>query len=150
MGVGTAGMEKNETWGFPGGTGSKKPACQCRRCKRRGFNPWVRRIPWRRAWPRTPVFLSGKSHGQRSLAGYSPWGRKESDTSLGFSRQEYWSGLPCPPPRDLPDPGIEATSLVAPALQAGSLPLSHQQKPQEGCLGAQDGHSQTPWMLSVV
>ena len=44
-----------------------------------GFNPWVGKIPWRREWPPTPVFLPGKSHGQRSLAGYSPWGRKESD-----------------------------------------------------------------------
>ena len=49
-------------------------------------------------------------HGQRSLAGYSPW---------GFSRQEYWSGLPCPPPGDLPNPGIK---LRSPALQADSLP----------------------------
>ena len=49
-------------------------------CRRPGFNPWVRKIPWRRKWQPTPVFLPGKSHGQRSLAGYSPWGRKESDT----------------------------------------------------------------------
>ena len=40
------------------------------------FNPWVRKIPWRRKWQPTPVFLPGKSHGQRSLAGYSPWGRQ--------------------------------------------------------------------------
>ena len=45
--------------------------------------------------------------------------------SLGFSRQEYWSGLPFPPPGDLPDPGIELTSPAAPALTGGSLPLSH-------------------------
>ena len=45
---------------------------------------------------------------------------------MGASRQEYWSGLPCPPPGDLPDPGTEPT---APALQAGSLPLSHQGSP---------------------
>ena len=38
-----------------------------------------RKLPWRRKWLPTPVFLSGKSHGQRSLVGYSPWGRKESD-----------------------------------------------------------------------
>ena len=41
----------------------------------------VRKIPWRRAWQPTTVFLSGESHGQRSLAGYSPWGQKESDTT---------------------------------------------------------------------
>ena len=41
---------------------------------------WVRKIPWRRAWQPSPVLLSGESHGQRSLAGYSAWGRKELDT----------------------------------------------------------------------
>ena len=40
---------------------------------------WIRKIPWRRAWQPTPVFLSGQSHGQRSLVGYSPWGLKKSD-----------------------------------------------------------------------
>ena len=67
--------------GFPGGTGSKEPTCQCRRHKRCGFDPWVEKIPWRGKWQPTPVFLPGKSHGQRSLAGYSPWGCKESDTT---------------------------------------------------------------------
>ena len=65
----------------PGGASGKEPTCQCRRLKRWGFGPWVRKIPWRRAWQPTPVFLSAESHGQRSLAGYSPWGRKESDTA---------------------------------------------------------------------
>ena len=58
---------------FPGG---KEAACQDRRCR---FDPWVRRIPWRRKWQPTPVFLPGESHGQRSLVGYSLWGHKESD-----------------------------------------------------------------------
>ena len=44
-----------------------------------GFDPWVRKIPWRRKWQSTPVLLPGKSHGHRSLVGYSPWGRKELD-----------------------------------------------------------------------
>ena len=57
----------------------KKPACQCRRRKRHEFDTWVRKIPWRREWQPTPVVLPGKSHGQRSLVGYSPWGCKESD-----------------------------------------------------------------------
>ena len=43
-------------------------------CMRRGFDPWVQKIPQRRKWQPTPVFLSGKSHGQRNLVGYSPWG----------------------------------------------------------------------------
>ena len=49
------------------------------RYRRRGFDPWVRKIPWRKAWQPSPVFLPGESQGQRRLAGYSPWGRKESD-----------------------------------------------------------------------
>ena len=43
------------------------------------FDPWVGKIPWRREWQPTPVFLPGEFHGQRSLEGYSPWGLKESD-----------------------------------------------------------------------
>ena len=59
--------------GLPGGASSKEPpACQCRRHKRLRFNAKVRKIPWRRAWQPTPVVLPGESHGQRSLAGYSP------------------------------------------------------------------------------
>ena len=46
-----------------------KPACQCRRCKKHGFNPWVGKIPWRKAWQPTPVFLPGELHRQRNLAG---------------------------------------------------------------------------------
>ena len=53
----------------------------CLQCGRPGFEPWVGKIHWRRKWQPTPVFLPGKSHGQRSLAGYSPRGRKELDTT---------------------------------------------------------------------
>ena len=60
---------------FPGGASGKEPACQCRRLR---FNPWVRKIPWRRAREPTPALLPGDFHGQRSLADYSPWGHKES------------------------------------------------------------------------
>ena len=49
--------------------------------RRNGSDPWVGKITWRRAWQTIPVFLPGESHGQRSLAGYSPWGWKESDTA---------------------------------------------------------------------
>ena len=45
-----------------------------------GFNPWVGKIPWRREWQPTPVFLPGKSHGQRSLMDYNPWDHKNLDT----------------------------------------------------------------------
>ena len=64
---------------FPGGAGGKESICQCRRLKRPGFNPWVGKIPWRRAWQPTPAFLPGESHGQSCLADYRPCGHKESD-----------------------------------------------------------------------
>ena len=53
----------------------------CLQCGRPRFDPWVGKIPWRRKWQSTPVLLPGKSHGHRSLVGYSPCGRKESDTT---------------------------------------------------------------------
>ena len=59
------------------GAGGKEPACQHRRHRRHRFHPWVRKIPWRRRWQPSPVFWPGKSHGQRSLVGYSSWGHKE-------------------------------------------------------------------------
>ena len=65
---------------FSGGTSGKEPSCQCRRHKRLRFDPWVGKIPWRRVWKPTPIFLPGESHGQRSLAGYSPW--RHSQTGL--------------------------------------------------------------------
>ena len=66
-----------QCYSSPRGASVKESACQGRRHRRH----WVRKIPWRRKWHLIPVFLPGKSHGQRSLAGYSPWGRKESDTT---------------------------------------------------------------------
>ena len=65
--------------GLPGGVSGKEPACQCRRHKRHRFNPWVGKIPWRRKWQASPVFLLRESHGQRSLEDYSPQGHTESD-----------------------------------------------------------------------
>ena len=61
--------------------GKKKTTCQCRR---RGFNSWIRKIPWRRKWKPTPVFLPGKSEGQRSLVGCSPWGPKKVGHNLAI------------------------------------------------------------------
>ena len=54
----------------------KKSTCQCRALR---FDHWVEKIPWKRKWQPTPVLLPRKSHGQRSLVGYSPWGHKELD-----------------------------------------------------------------------
>ena len=64
--------------GGPRWLSGKESACQRRR---RGFDPWVGKIPWRRKWQPAPVSLPGESHGQRSLAGYSPWGHEKSDIS---------------------------------------------------------------------
>ena len=62
----------NLLMGFPGGITGKEPVYQCRRLKRPAFDPYVRKIPWRRARQPTPVFLPGECHGQRCLGGYSP------------------------------------------------------------------------------
>ena len=59
----------HETINNPGGASGKEPVCQCRRHKRCGFEPWVRKIPWRRKWLPTPALLPGESHRQRSLVG---------------------------------------------------------------------------------
>ena len=59
----------------------KEPTCQCRRRERHEFDPWVGKIPWRRKWQPTPVFLFGEFHGQRSLAGCSSQGCKELDVT---------------------------------------------------------------------
>ena len=67
--------------GFPGGSDHKRVYLQCRRPR---FDPWARKIPWRRKWQHILVFLPGKSHGWRNLSGYSPRSRKESDTTERF------------------------------------------------------------------
>ena len=77
----TLGLNAPTWWslGFSGGASGKESAWECRRYKRHKFSPWVGKIPWRRAWQPTPVFLPGESHGQRRLAGYNPWGHKSLD-----------------------------------------------------------------------
>ena len=74
--------------GVPGGASGKEPTCQCRRLQRHGFDPWVRKVPWRRKWQPTPVYLPGKSQGQRALVGCSPRGCKEPDTTEGRAWQQ--------------------------------------------------------------
>ena len=70
---------------------------QCRRHKRCRFDPWVGKIAWRGKWQPTPVFLPGKSIEQRSLVGYSPWGRTESDTTERICVHSVgWRYLPFP------------------------------------------------------
>ena len=67
-----------KTWGFPDDAVIKNPPANAGD-SRHGFDPWVGKIRWSRKWQPTPVFLPGKFHGQRSLAGYSSWGCKDSD-----------------------------------------------------------------------
>ena len=97
--------------GFPGGSDGKSV---CQQCGRPGIDPWEGKIP--REGNGNPLQYSCLDNPTdvRSLVGYRPWGRKESDTTewLHFSRQEYWGELSCPPPGDLSNPGIEPTSLM--------------------------------------
>ena len=72
----------------------------------------------------------------------------QAPLSMEFSRQECWSGLPCPPPVDLPDPGIKPTSVVSPALEVNSLPLSHQGLPIIHQSNASENHK-IPIMLPL-
>ena len=60
--------------GFPVGASGKELDYQSRRYKRHGFDPWVEKIPWRKTWQLTPIFLAGESQGQKSLSGCSPQG----------------------------------------------------------------------------
>ena len=73
--------------GFPDGSAVKNPP-ECRRRRRHRFDPWVRKIPWRWKWQPTPVFLPGKSHGQRILTGCSSRGCRESDMAELLSRHK--------------------------------------------------------------
>ena len=75
------GNSKKEVPVFPGGANGKERVCQCRRHKRCEFDPWIRKIPWRKAWQPTPVFFPGESQGWQSLVGCRLWGRTESDTT---------------------------------------------------------------------
>ena len=82
---------------YPGGASGKEPSCLCGELKRCRLDPWVRKIPWRRAWQPTPVFLPGESHRQRSLTGYSPQGHKELDMTEGtqHSRAQHATQRRC-------------------------------------------------------
>ena len=68
----------------------KNPPANAGDIRRHRFDPWVWKIPWRRKWQHTLVFLPGEFHGQRSLAGYRPWGHKKSDTT-----EELNIAMPC-------------------------------------------------------
>ena len=73
-------------WELPWWLSGKEFTCQSRRC---GFDLWVRKTPWRKKWQPIPVFLPGRSHGQRILAGYSPWGHKKVRHDLVTKQQQH-------------------------------------------------------------
>ena len=74
-----------ELWWLSG----EESTCQYRRL---GFDPWIRKIPWRREWQPTPVFLPGKSRGQKNLVSYSPWGHKRGGHDLVSKQQQRGQG----------------------------------------------------------
>ena len=106
------GVLADKRQGLPTCLSGKEPAFQCRRHRRHGFNPWVGKIPWRRAWQPTPVFFPGGSHGQRSLVGCSPWGCTELDRTGRLSTHSH---------RQASEPG----SALAGQVSGQPLPASH-------------------------
>ena len=86
-------------YGLPGWFSGQESSCQCRRRKRCSFSPWVGKIPWHTKWQPAPVFLPGKFHGQRNLAGYHPRGHRESATTAHahiypYKRKTHQRSLP--------------------------------------------------------
>ena len=82
-----------------GGSLSKEPTCSAGAClqhRRPGYGPWVRKSPWRRKWPPTPLFSPGKPHGQRSLVGSAPWGHKSWTRLCNQATTTYGDGSPAP------------------------------------------------------
>ena len=75
----------------PGASVVKNPPAMQEMHRTHGFSPWAGKIPWRKKWQPIPVFLPGELHGQRSLAGYSPWGHKESDMTEQLTHTEHTS-----------------------------------------------------------
>ena len=100
------------------------------KCRKSRFNSWVGKLPWRKAWQPTPAFLPGQSHGQRSLRGYSPWGRKESDRRLthtqsfsecyqcSFNNMSLTMSFPCL--KFFCEYSIHAFKIKGPAVQSPS------------------------------
>ena len=82
-------MGRKQVVGPPRGHSGKESACQSWRRKTRMIDPGLKKIPWRRAWQPTPVFLPGESHGQRSLAGSTPWCCQESDSTEVTCTAQY-------------------------------------------------------------
>ena len=119
-------MQSN--WALPRWLSGKESTGQCRQCRRRGFDPWVWKIPQRRKWQPAPVFLPGRFHRRRSLVSYSPWGCKGVRYDLAtehytICRRSYpgcsggWQVLSagscqsCPPPAFCPQGFLPSFSV---------------------------------------
>ena len=116
----------------------KESTRQCKRCR---FNPWVGKNLWRRKWQPTPVFLLREFHGQRSLVGYRPWGRKESDTTeqlstcthvLRRAKGTHWADI------------LETLSIICSQNQ----PDQEAPSPEPGCLSLRPTESM--WVPCVL
>ena len=90
--------------GYIYGATDKEFTCQCRKCRRHGFNPWIEKIPWRRAWQPTPVFWPRESHGPKNGASCRPWGCKELDMTECLSITDKQKFIPSYPPSFLQEP----------------------------------------------
>ena len=114
--------------GFSDSSVGEEFARQCRSHRRCRFDPWVRKIPYRRKWQPTPVFLSGQCQGQKSLVGSSPWGPKESDTPGQLNTAPVCHrARPCP---RLPCPlGVDLDSLFSICLHLSQSTLNIDQGP---------------------
>ena len=110
-------------WGFPGGSDGKRVCLQCRRP---GFDPWVGKIPWRRKWQPTLVLLPGKSHGWRSLVGYSPWSHKESDMTERLHFTSMWAANHILIHSEPTVSSLFPNFINVPALRRNALNYTHQ------------------------
>ena len=126
--------------------------------ERHGFNPWVRKIPWRTAQKPTPVSLPGQSHGQRSLVGYSPWGRKESDTTerLSNNNTAIQGNVATLPPARVPGfPPVwpwkgRCVSLVPCILEVATSQRCSEDRGNWLCPMSRVWVLPTPWTLHLV
>ena len=110
--------------GFPGGSVVKESACQCRRHR---FNTWIGKIPWRRKWQLSPVFLPGKSHRQKSLVDYSPRSPKRVEYDLAAKQQQaLLQGIF---PTQGSNPGLPHCRWILYHLSQQGSPKKQQQQP---------------------
>jgi len=108
--------------GLPRWCSGKESACQFRRHKKHGFDPWIRKIPWNGKWQTTAVFLPGKFHGQRNQVGYSPWGQKESDMTAWLSIHKHICVLNCMTEDTINKVRKQAQAICKPLNQWVKLP----------------------------